>query len=457
MDTHLMADNAIALQINPPANPMTTIGGMIDAARKMQDYRRSSETYGADVARSKAESETAQAGARVATANVNPLIAEQASRTDIARTQAAAAALGLSTTQFQRVQDDENAILQHPAVVKAATSTDPEEIGKLGPEIENAFRQHAAFARGSGIPPEIVDKAMAPYLEMAKTNPGQVRNFLAQRIAAGQNAGGQAQQGLVPASGQQQPGGTDISGNPTAVVKDQFGRVQQATLPVAAPAGQPAPAMRVPTGELPLTPDHPLVKLRDSAQSAAAQAPSQHFNNQQILGLSSDAFTGTGSGKLAAFMNGVGIPFDSTKGDATAQLQHFMALQIEQNASAQGANTDAARKMAAEAVLPGSSPEKAIKAITKVNDAYVTGNELFNAGLQSAVRNSPNGLYAGRQFQNAWSQNMDPRIFQIENAAKAGDKAEITRIKAQLGPAGVAELTRKAHALRELIGSQNGS
>lgn len=451
-----MADNAIALQVNPPANPMTTIGGMIDFANKALSYKRGVATLEADIAQRKAESASAQAGAQVDTANVAPRIAEQAARTSSAQTEAAARALGLSTMQFQRVQDDENAILQHPAVVKAATSTDPEEIGKLGPEIENAFRQHAAFARGSGIPDAIVDKAMAPYLEMAKTNPGKVRDFLAQRIAAGQNAGGQAQQGLVPAASQQGPGGADISGNPTAIVKDQFGRVAQAPLPVAAPAGQPAPAMRVPPGELPLTPDHPLVKLRDSAQSAAAAAPQQHFNNQQILNLSSDAFTGTGSGKLASIMNSAGIPWDSTKGDATSQLQHFMALQIEQNASAQGANTDAARKMAAEAVLPGSSPEKAIKAITKVNDAYVTGNELFNAGLQSAVRNSPNGLYAGRQFQNAWSQNMDPRIFQIENAAKAGDKAEIDRIKAQLGPAGVAELTRKANALRALIGGQNG-
>lgn len=447
-----MADNAIALQVKTP-DVIGTIGGMLDAARSIQAYKqggvnlaRTQATLEADIARSKAESSTAQSGATVAAANVQPLIAQQAAQTSTAQTGATSAQWKLNSEQATKGYEIAGGLLNDPAIVKGDSK------GAV-----DALMHAEEQMRAHGIPEPQIRVQMAPLYALAGHQPQQLQQTLANIVKSGMGAGSQAQMGMVPVRGQQQPGGSDISGNPTAIVKDQFGNIQQAPLPVAPQSGgQPAPAMRVPPGELPLTPDHPLVRLRDTAQASAAAAPQQHFNNQQILQLAPEAFTGSNSGFLKDWMGKNGLQWTNDAAANTAQLQHFMALQVEQNASAQGANTDAARKMAADAVLPGSSPEKAIKAITKVNDAYVTGNELFNAGLQSAVRNSPNGLYAGRQFQNAWSQNMDPRIFQIENAAKAGDKAEITRIKAQLGPSGVAELTRKAHALRELIGDQNG-
>jgi hypothetical protein len=125
-----------------------------------------------------------------------------------------------------------------------------------------------------------------------------------------------------------------------------------------------------------------------------------------------------------------------------------------------GANTNEARQLAAQSVLPGEAPEKALKAITKVNDAYVTGNEMFNKGIQATLANpnNPKDIYAVRDFQNAWSSNFDPRIMQLENAVKAGDTAEIKAIKTHLGPQGIAQLQVKATNLQQLIskGAANG-
>jgi len=147
-------------------------------------------------------------------------------------------------------------------------------------------------------------------------------------------------------------------------------------------------------------------------------------------------------------------------GADTSKLQHFIGLQIQQNAAAQGANTDAARALAAQAVLPGSSPAQAIKAITRINDAFATGLDLFNRGIQATVANPGNtkDVFAIRDFQNAWSVNMDPRIFLLENAVQAGDKAEVEKIKKQLGPEGIKQLMTKARTLQRLIqsGAING-
>lgn len=264
--------------------------------------------------------------------------------------------------------------------------------------------------------------------------------------------------GVIPAGippSQVQTPTTDVLGRPAIASKDQRGNISY-----QAPEGANyRPMMAFPPGENANTIPE-LQSIRAKAQSAAANAPAQHFNNDRILKLSPDAFTGTGGGQLAKVLNTYGLQSTNNAGADTAQLQHFIALQTQEAAANMGANTNEARQLAAQSVLPSDSPEKAIKAITKVNDAYVTGNELFNNGIQSTLRNPSNqkDIFAVRDFQNAWSQNFDPRIMQLENAAKAGDKDEIAKIKAQLGPQGIVELQTKAKNLQRLVsqGAANG-
>lgn len=323
--------------------------------------------------------------------------------------------------------------------------------------LSNAVRANA----GSGSQANVINAPLsqvttpAGAMGFAQLQPGAPNAVPAATVGELNAAGGNIaptviQPGIQP-SALETPA-TDVLGQPAIAVKDQRGNISYK----APPGANYKPVMSFPAGEnaqtLPAN-----QAMREQANALGASAPQQHFNNKQILDLSSDAFTGTGGGKLSAVLGAVGLQSTNNVSSDTAQLKHFIALQIEQNASAQGANTDAARRLSEQAVLPTDSPEKAIKNITKVNDAYVTGNELYNQGMEAAINNPNNqfGVFAARQFRNAWAQNFDPRITLLENAQKSGDTATIDRI---LGPKGSPqrakaqkELLPKAQALRLLV------
>ncbi len=476
-----MADfgSPVAAGVNTTGTGMKSLSELMNLQTQGLALQKSKATQAADIARSIAESQHAQTAATVAAGTAQPTITSAQETAKQAQIKSNLDQFKLTGDYAQKARDISQQLVSDPDVVNG-------NIEGIIPKIK-AARQMMV---DSGIPENVAEVQAAHLMQAAASDPKSVRQLLLNSIQAGVGSAGQAaniQQTGIPVTDQRTS--QVIANNPLAAVPPGQpipGTVQQQLLPPTGTAqrttvdalGRPVievtsasgektfqpppdspykPIMALPPGESQGTAQE-LYHLRDNAQQAAAQAPSQHFNNQQILNLSADAFTGTGSDKIAAVLNHVGIPFDSEKGSATAQLQHFLALQVEQNAAAQGASTDAARKLAAQAVLPGSSPEQAIKAITKVNEAYVTGSELFNQGLQAAVKDPKNtkDIFAVRDFQNAWSKNMDPRIFQLENAAKAGDKAEISRIKAQLGASGIAELQRKAKALQGLIGAANG-
>jgi hypothetical protein len=101
----------------------------------------------------------------------------------------------------------------------------------------------------------------------------------------------------------------------------------------------------------------------------------------------------------------------------------------------------------------------AIKKITKLVDANVTGTEAYQPGLEKAVANAGNrGVLAIPAYQQAWAQNYDPRIPMMANAKKAGDQAEYNEIIKSLGGKNSAtyrELRQKALNLDRL--SQTGA
>jgi hypothetical protein len=415
-----MPDYGFISQVQTP-NALSNIGSILQAANGAISLKKAQATLPAEIAGVQAQSQTAQ-------------------------TQAKSAAFKLSQEQAQRVQDDFNSIAQDPIVAAAAQEQDPTRLQQYSQKMQSLLDQHAAFARGAGVPDEVVGPWYQKYSQVIQQSPQSVQQLVAQRQQAGVGASGQVAQTQVPASAQQTPGtAMGPRGVPTVVQKGQFGTVQQNAMPVQ---GQTTNApLTYPQGESPQT-AAPLYALRDQAQAAAAQAPAQHFNNKQILDLTPDAFTGTGSGKLASVMNSVGlsefIPKSAADiGPATAQLRHFIALQVENNASSMGANTDAARQLAANAVLPSDSPGEAIKKITKVNDAYVSGAEAFNKGMQAAITSPDNqkDIFAARDFQNQWSQTFDPMVYILKNAKASGDNGTIDRV---LGKPGSKERASKA-------------
>ena len=469
---------------------LETLSNVLGMARGATALQRERGTLSADIERAKAESSRAVTEADVSKRTAQPRIEQQEAHTATAKTGAAAAQWRLDADQATKGYEIAAGIAQDPAVVKGDSRGSMEALMRAEEQMRNLK-----------IPEGTIRAQMAPLYMTAAHKPEGLRQMLDNIVRSG--SGVQTQAGVIntpvspvqtpsgaiaplqlqpgaqggvqpvpisatqqPANAPPQPGiippgippsgverqSVDALGRPVIERKDQAGAISYAP----PPGSQYKPLMTLPPGETPATAT-PLLALRDKAQEVAAHAPEQRFNNRQILELTDDAFTGTGSPKLASLLNSVGLsqfvpkkPEDMAA--ATSQLQHFIGLQIQQNAAAQGANTDAARQLAAQAVLPVNTPAQAIKAITKINDAYVKGAEEFNKGMQAAI-NSPSNtkdIFAIRDFQNAWSANMDPRISLLQNAWESGDKKEIEKIKKELGPEGIKQLMTKARNLHNL-------
>ena len=116
---------------------------------------------------------------------------------------------------------------------------------------------------------------------------------------------------------------------------------------------------------------------------------------------------------------------------ATSQLQHFMSQATINNATAAGANTDAARATIASSVLPTDAPEKAIPIIARINDALATGAQMKYEGMKRAIETSPNDIFEARQFQNKWTSVADPNVFRLINAGN--NKTLLKEVRDSLG------------------------
>jgi hypothetical protein len=212
--------------------------------------------------------------------------------------------------------------------------------------------------------------------------------------------------------------------------------------------GQPAPS----PGFTNLAPgqaqDIPIVtKERADINTAAATVPTQRFNNKQILDLSTTDLlnsTGTGAQRISSILGAVGVPAGSDYATNVQKLGHYLALQTQQNAKVMGANTDQSRDISEAASGSLKMTPDALKSVAKVNDAFATGLEKFNQGMEAAIRNAGGNILAARDFKNAWSSTFDPNVYRYANALQSGDKAEIDAI---LGSPGSAERQKRAKEL----------
>ena len=448
------------------------VGEIINMMRGATELQKSRATLQADIEQRKAESSKATTDAGVAAQTAQPRVAQQQAQTETAQTEARSAAFKLEGDQSAKAMQLASGLVQDARIQK----DDPNGI------IDAANETYSQMV-ASGIPKNVAD-FWSSQIKAQAHQPGGALRLLSNITRAGAGAGTTANvinaplsqvqtaqgtqfqqlqpgaQGAVPAGGmapvgvaptQTETPAADALGRPVIQKRDQQGGISYAP----PPGSNYKPLMQFPAGETPQT-AAPLLELRDKAQAAAAQVPEQRFYNNEILNLADSAFTGAGSEGLTKILNSVltpGITPGATAAEKTSQLQHFVARQVEKNAAAMGANTDAARQLAANAVIPGSTPAQALKAITRINDAYATGVEMFNTAMQATLQNPNNtkDVFAIRDLQNAWAANLDPRIFMLQNAAITGDKKGVADIKKQLGEAGMKAMLAKAKNLQTLM------
>ena len=445
------------------------VGEIIQMMRGATELQKSRATLQADIEQRKAESSRATTEAGVATQTAPARVTQQQQAAQQSEIGTRAAAFKLEGEQSAKAMQLASGLTQDPRIQK----DDPNGI------IDAANETYSQMV-ASGVPKNVAD-FWASQLKAQAHQPGGALRMLSNITRAGAGAGTTAgvintpltqvqtaqgtqfqqlqpgAQGAVPAGGmapvgvaptQTETPAADALGRPVIQKRDQQGGISYAP----PPGSNYKPLMQLPAGETSQT-AAPLLELRDKAQAAAAQVPQQRFYNNEILQLADSAFTGTGSEALSKVLNAVGIQRTNDAGADTSKLQHFVALQVVQNAAAMGANTDAARKQAENAVIPGSTPAQALKAITRINDAYATGVEMFNTAMQATLQNPNNAkdVFAIRDLQNAWAANLDPRIFMLQNAAITGDKKGVAEIKKQLGEAGMKAMLAKAKNLQTLM------
>lgn len=216
----------------------------------------------------------------------------------------------------------------------------------------------------------------------------------------------------------------------TPTIDNQTGQPKYLGAP---PGGAPGsvPAALSPTAAAQIGPRS---QQQVAVNQVASQAPSQHFNNQQIIHLAPQAMAGTGAATWSKVFSTLGLQM--IPGDRTANFQrlgHFMALQAQNNAAAMGAGTDAAREMSQLATGAREWTPEAIISTAKINDALVTGVEHFNQGMNASVQKAGGNALAVGDFQNKWTQNFDVNAMRLLNAKQHGDTKEYNSIIESIG------------------------
>ena len=273
-----------------------------------------------------------------------------------------------------------------------------------------------------------------------------------------------------------QPGGAAANQMPTGV---QGGGVMpqnniQApvqTQPVAPPAAvqnQPLPAaaapanapVRMPAGENAATLEV-AQNLRTTVRNAAAQAPVQQFNNNQIIKLADDVITGRGANFIGSLTGGyAGLPFTSDNATNLNQLGHYMAMQTASLSQSSGlGGTDAGRAIAGQISGKTEWTAPAIKQTARVNRALTTGTELFNQGVENNFNRTKNP-FSATEFQQRWTQTLGAdgiNAIRLYDAMRNSDKEAIREVVTQAGgpnSPGYKNLVRKIGDMQKLVGSK---
>ena len=399
-------DQTIASQV---PDGMTSLGSMLDMRSKALQLRRNTATFDADVAQRQAESSTAQSSATVNAANVQPLIAQQAAATGRTQTALASDQFKLSGEYLDKANQIAQGLISDPAMQSG-------DINAMLPKIQAAKQRMI----DSGVPAATAEVQAAHLTTAAVANPKGVVQLLKNSILQSQPStqqsttiqpsvlqtnngqqtvsnnvnpfaqGGVGSQVIPPVQqllppGQQESIATDALGNPSVVKRNPAGAITS-TGPVpggpggggfqSLPPGETGETLKIVQG------------MRSNANQAAASAPDQQFNTNQIIKYAGESDTGSGAALLANIKGGYAVaPWTSDKATNLNLLGHSMAQQQASVAQSAGLNgTNASRDLAKELTSDQEWTAPAIQSASRVMRAIgSTGAQLYNSGMENAV------------------------------------------------------------------------
>lgn len=376
----------------------------------------------------------------------------------------------------QNYKNDISGIVQswnNSGVTPDQMNTSLDAYAQANPEAQNAINRAKAFI------PNIAQTANDPQMHGAKIRQLTQEFQPTQTTAAQQNANIQATTGQnggvqlyqanplssvptgavgqeiaqgIPLSERQTLGQNPLTGGPVVINKSGQGSITGITNPPTQGVYVPQP------GDKEALPG--LQAERDTARQQYSSAGIQHNNNQIVLNnidnVGATGVAGQGWRNIAGafgFRNGDAND-SATAYDLVGKGLERSALQASQS---MGPQTNAGLEAQIKANGNLAYTPQAIKEITKLNDSLVSGTQAYQPGLERAISANPSaGVFAKRQFDQAWGANFDPNIFRYYNAIKSGDKTEQQTIVKQLGgmnSAAYKEMMRKAQNLQQLSNS----
>ncbi|NIE67478.1 hypothetical protein [Burkholderia sp. Ax-1719] len=253
----------------------------------------------------------------------------------------------------------------------------------------------------------------------------------------------------ISPSERQTAGTNPLTGGPTVTSKDANGNITGVTNAPTQGVYVPMPGDTEAKAQLSAE--------RESARNAAAGAGVQHENNRLVMSnIDNVGATGPAGQSFRNIASALGFRAGDATDSATAYDMVGKALERSALQAAQSMGPQTNAGLQAQVAANGSTAytPQAIKNITRLNDALTSGSESYSPGLERAIAANPSaGVFAKRQFDEAWGANFDPRIYEMYNAAKAGDTATVNSIVSGLGGKNSAQfkaLMGKAANLQQL-------
>jgi hypothetical protein len=429
-------DPTISLGIKVP-EVGTNLSRLTNLSAQQLDLQKARDTYSADVAQRKSESALAGTHAKIAEATAPDVIQQQ-------QTAAHQALLSLNDAERKSVGTFIAAQAgNEPKVVRSKLDALAELQPNLKPVVDFMWNSHLAPVEGD---PKAFGAAVKTIGLATQTVPEQYQT----RTPGGPMVGN----GQVTQMINTNPGADTAVGAPVA------GTMQQQQLPPGTVAfnpqtnapqyvgagGQGGPQAAPALG----APEQIQENQREvqSIRSAGDQVPVQRNINQSILRLSRDTASGPGTPAWQRALSAISL---GNFGDNYQELGKYLEKNAIANMSAMGGTPSDARLQAAAAANGSTSFNPgALQEVTKFNDATTTAIEKYRQGVDRAVGLRNGDVNALPEFKAAWTKNLDPNVFRVENAIRDGDTMELQRLKKELGSDGLKKLAEKRKALESL-------
>jgi hypothetical protein len=393
-----LSDPSIYSNIKAPE--AMSLGDMVNLSRSTLALKKEKELYEPSVAGAKAVSESAQVAAKKATA-------------------------GLATDFADKMRQQQIALINHPDIVRA--EQDPQFAAANKDKIAKLVNGQAKAAEDLGLDPTKASELNAPYLEAVNQTNGQgLRQFLKTRMVAGLDQQAQAaiqpkeylQAAPVKSETGNYPAGTQTA--PVGVTPEQMNQPAKADFSKPVALSYPVRQAGQPYAALPQEEDERKIGTQTKSALIARQAdiPQSRRSIDEVIKKAAElekSATLPTSGVLGSMERGVSTFLGTEQGIRYKELSKDLANAQIANITASGGSlaTDAGKQLVRMANGDETYPPSVLIEIARRTQADMLNLDSKATAIKKfADKFGDQNIGA---FNQMWSKNADPKIFQLKN------------------------------------------